>query len=130
MTTSKKDFSFVEGESGVYSRIKEATTDGRRTRRSDYTEEEKAAAIAAMNTQGKKGMKYPKELRMNMAFSAEVSDFIRTMSQIYGINMTAFTNKCMTEYMNEHRETYEKAKELRMMTPGWSDKATNRRKNK
>ena len=60
----KKDFSILENESGVYSRISEATSEGRKPRRSDYTEEEKAAAIAAMNTQGKKGMKYPKELRI------------------------------------------------------------------
>ena len=113
MANGKKDFSFIKNESGVYSRIEEATTEGRRPRRSDYTEEEKAAAIAAMNTQGKKGMKYPKELRMNMAFSPEVSDFIRTMSKIEGLKMTAFTNKCLTEYINEHRETYDKVLQLR-----------------
>lgn len=109
---NKKDFSSLGNESGVYSKIAEATTEGRRPRRT-YTEEETAAAIAAMNTQGKKGMKYPKELRMNMAFSPEVSDFIRTMSKIEGLKMTAFTNKCLTEYINEHRETYEKVLKLR-----------------
>ena len=113
MTKGKKDFSFIDGESGVYSAIEKATTEGRKPRRSDYTEEEKAAAIAAMNTQGKKGMKYPNELRMNMAFSPEVSDFIRTMSKIEGLKMTAFTNKCLTEYINEHRETYDKILKLR-----------------
>ena len=112
MTKGKKDFSFIDDEGGVYSRITEATK-GKRPRRSDYTEEEKAAAIAAMNTQGKKGMKYPKEFRMNMAFTPEVSDFIRTMSKIEGLKMTAFTNKCLTEYMNEHRETYDKVLKLR-----------------
>ena len=129
MTKGKKDFSSLENESGVYSKIEEATTEGRKPRRS-YTEEEKAAAIAAMNTQGKKGMKYPPELRINMAFAPEVADFIRTMSQIYGLNMTAYTNKCMREYMETNKEIYLKAKALRTTIPEWSDKATSRRKNR
>mgnify|MGYP003291627653 CR=1 FL=1 len=105
-----KDFSILDNEGGVYEAMKEATAKGRKPKKENYTEEEKAEAKRNHTTQGKKGMSL---WRINMAFDDDVADFIKTMAKMTGTNMTAFCNKCIREYMNEHIETYQKAVELR-----------------
>lgn len=105
-----KDFSILESETGVYETMKAATAQGRKPRKGNYTEEEKAEAVKTHGTQGKKGMKMP---RINMAFDGEVYDFVKTMAKMTGTTMTDFMNKCMKEYMKEHAETYRKAVALR-----------------
>lgn len=105
-----KNFSIIENEQGVYNTISEATAEGRKPRKGNYTEEEKAEAVKNHGTQGKKGMKMP---RINMAFDGEVYDFVKTMAKMTGTSMTEFMNKCMKEYMDEHGEIYKKAVELR-----------------
>ena len=107
---AKKDFSMLGNEAGVYDTMKEATAQGRKPRKANYTDAEREEAMKTGKTQGKKGMKV---LRMNMAFYGDLEDFIRVMSGIQGLTMTAFVNNCLNEYMEEHQETYKKAVELK-----------------
>ena len=78
--------------------------------RKTYTEEEKLAFLAKMKTAGRKGCKLP---RINMAFSPDLYDYIRTMSKVSGISLTDFVNRVLRQYMSEHREQYDRAVEFR-----------------
>lgn len=78
--------------------------------RKTYTEQEKAEFLRTLNTAGKKGVKLP---RINLAFSPEVYEFIKTMSRVRGENLTEFVNMVLQEYMEEHRDIYEKAVEFK-----------------
>ena len=44
-----KNFSIIENEQGVYNTISEATAQGRKPRKGNYTEEEKAEAVNCAN---------------------------------------------------------------------------------
>lgn len=65
---------------------------------------------AALKTQGKKGCK---AVRINMAFTPDNHDFIKTMSKLTGQNMTEFTNFVIERYRTEHPELYTEAVKLR-----------------
>ena len=125
---AKKDFSQLN-TGRVYSTIAEATAEPAaqeilevpqaqeeqqaqpaRKPRKTYTEEEKAEFLRTLNTNGKKGVKLP---RINLAFSPQVYDFIKTMSRVRGENLTEFVNMVLQEYMEEHRDVYEKALEFK-----------------
>lgn len=71
--------------------------------------EEKAERAASMRTQGKKGCK---AVRINMAFTPDNHDFIKTMARVTGKNMTEFTNIVIERYRTEHPELYEDAKRM------------------
>lgn len=71
--------------------------------------EEKAERAASMRTQGKKGCK---AVRINMAFTPDNHDFIKTMARVTGKNMTEFTNIVIERYRTEHPEKYEDAKRM------------------
>ena len=125
---AKKDFSQLN-TGRVYSTIAEATAEPAtqdtlevsqvqeeqqerpaRKPRKTYTEQEKAEFLRTLNTAGKKGVKLP---RINLAFSPEVYEFIKTMSRVRGENLTEFVNMVLQEYMEEHRDVYEKALEFK-----------------
>ena len=57
-------------------------------------------------TQGRAGCKAQ---RINMAFSPEVHDFIRTMAKVRGESVTAFVNSILLNAMEENKEVYEQA---------------------
>ena len=63
-----------------------------------------------MKTAGRKGLRLP---RINMAFAPELYDYIKTMSKVSGMTLTEFVNTVLNQYMNDHREQYEKALEFR-----------------
>ena len=63
----------------------------------------------AKTTQGKRGMKAD---RMNMAFSHENFEYMRTMAGIHKMTMTKYINRLIEEDRKRNSELYEKAKSL------------------
>ena len=51
--------------------------------------------------------------RINMAFSPECYDYIRTVSKVRGETMTEFLNHIVQRSLDENRDIYEKALEFR-----------------
>lgn len=78
--------------------------------RKTYTEEETAAALESMKTSGKKGIKLP---RINLAFSPANYDYIKTMAQVRGEDMTTFLNHIIEESRHTNQDTYNRALEFR-----------------
>ncbi len=112
MATKKKDFSMIKTGS-VYDTIAEATAEPapqaipRRKTGAAPTKEEIDLARAQGKTQGRAGVK---ALRINMAFSPEVHDYIRTMARVRGQTVTQFTEAVFRKSMEENAEIYEQAK--------------------
>lgn len=108
---SKKDFSNVN-TGRVYNAIAEATAEPEQTRkeRKTYTEQEAAEFLQDMKTTGRKGVRLP---RINLAFRPDVYAFINTMARVRGETLTDFVNVVLAEYMDEHRDIYEKAIEFK-----------------
>lgn len=119
---SKKDFSGVN-VSPVYNTIADATaepvqetqqaqeeqdTKQRKARRT-YTEEEKQGYRWEGKTQGRKGIF---KHRINMGFSDEIHEYIKTMARARGEDMTVFCNAVFQQHMEENRDKYEQAKEM------------------
>lgn len=78
--------------------------------RKTYSEEEAAAALESMQTAGRKGVKLP---RINLAFTPANYEFIKTMAQVRGQNLTEFVNEILAEARESHADIYEKAIEFR-----------------
>ena len=115
---SKKDFSNVN-TGRVYGTIAEATAEPEqqeaqevqqtRKARKTYTEQEQQEFRAAGATKGRKGCK---AIRINMAFTPEVHEYIKVMARVRGESITDFTNYIFTRSMEENAETYQKAREF------------------
>lgn len=107
----KKDFSSVN-TGRVYDTITEATAEPEKKRkdRKTYTEEEKALYQQMGATKGRKECRM---VRINMAFTPVVHDYIKTMARVRGESITDFTNYIFTKSMADNAELYEKAKEFR-----------------
>lgn len=84
------------------------------------TPEEKARRASAMQTQGRKGCK---AVRINMAFSPENHEFIKTLAAATGQNMTQFLNYIVMRYRTEHPELMEQAHKLQEILKDWSDES-------
>lgn len=131
MRKNAKDFSKVKTASPVYNtiaaatgqqipgqltvdlqgNIKEEPTNKKKYKsRKTYTETEAADALETLQTSGKKGVKLP---RINMAFTPTNYEFIKTMAQVRGQNLTEFLNDIISEARETHKETYQKAIEFR-----------------
>ena len=96
----KKDFS------GAFDAATEAAAlKGRE--HEEASEEEKAYRAKYGITQGKKGCKLT---RINMGFTTDNYDFIKTMSKITGHTMTEFTNAIIEDYRRRHPDVLEDAK--------------------
>ena len=120
----KKDFSNVN-VNPVYNTIAEATaeplpgqieittgetvTEARKTRKG-YTQAEKEEFLENLQTAGRKGCKLP---RINLAFSPQVYDYVRTRARAQGITITQFCNTVMLQHMEDHKAVYDKAVEFR-----------------
>lgn len=112
---SKKDFSGVKDR--VRPTIEQATAEPDQTQeapqarkeRKTYTEQEKREFMEAGKTKGRKGCK---QIRINMAFTPEVHEYIKTMARVRGESITDFTNYIFTRSMEENAETYQKAREF------------------
>mgnify|MGYP003186850877 CR=1 FL=1 len=110
---SKKDFT-TANTGRVYSSIAEATAEpaqleeqtqeqGRKT----YTAEQAQAMRDAGTTQGRKGCK---AVRINMAFTPDIHEYIKVMARVRGESVTDFTNYVFRQSMEQNAEIYEKAK--------------------
>lgn len=120
---TKKDFT-AANTGRVYSTIENATADTthereqqerkhlrppvieKRARGTDPTEDEVQTAREYGKTQGRKGVK---ALRVNMAFTPEVHDYIRVMARVRGETITQFTNHVFQVSMEQNAEIYHKA---------------------
>ena len=115
---AKKDFSKVNTRSvyTVQEAIEEATAEPapaelhRRSRSTPPTEAEIQAAREQGRTRGRKGVKM---LRINMAFSPAVYDYIRTMARFSGMTITEFTEVVFQKSLEENAALYEQAKAFR-----------------
>lgn len=118
---AKKDFT-TANTGRVYGAIAEATAapdqqeeqqtqeeQQARKPRKEYTEAEKYQYMQEGKTKGRKGCK---AIRINMAFTPEVHEYIKTMARVRGESITDFTNYIFTRSMEENAETYQKAKEF------------------
>lgn len=105
---SKKNFSSINmGSNKVFDDIEKSTqSKGKKTTASPA---EQAARRSSMQTQGRKGCK---AVRINMAFTPENHEYIKTMSRIAGVSMTEYTNTVIERYRTEHPEIFEQAKAL------------------
>ena len=109
---SKKDF--TQANTGrVYSAITEATAEPApqaqevQHPRKAYTVEQAEAMRQAGTTQGRKDCK---AIRINMAFTPDIHEYIKVMARVRGESVTAFTNYVFRQSMEENAELYEKAK--------------------
>lgn len=115
----KKDFTQASTKR-VYDAITEATQEAPETPevqeepklkkrykdRKEYTPEEAAAFAESFKTSGRKGLRLP---RINVAFTPENYEYIRTMSRVRGENYTAFINWLIKTHKDENMDMYKKA---------------------
>lgn len=66
-------------------------------------------ALADLKTQGQKGAKL---CRINMAFTADNMDYIRTMSKLKGQTMTQFVNILVAEEREKNGAAFDAAKAI------------------
>lgn len=106
---AKKDFSNIKADS-IYNHVEEATAaeEPKHTeRKDDYTEVETAFYMANGKTSGRKGLKLP---RINMAFTPEAYEYVKTMSRASGKTMTDFVNTMIESNIKRNRKEYEEVK--------------------
>lgn len=103
---SKKDFAGMN-TGRVYGAIEQATS--RKGQQGTASPQEAAERASNLKTQGRKGCK---ATRINMAFTPENHQFIKTMARISGQTMTEFTNLVIERYRTEHPEIYEQARAI------------------
>lgn len=124
MANKKKDFAAVD-TGRVYSAIEESLAEpaqepqeaqpaqepaeAQLVKGTKYTAEEIRELQEAGKTKGRKGVKM---IRVNMAFTPTVHDYIRTMAKARGQTITQFTNHVFTKSMEENAELYSKAQEF------------------
>ena len=120
----KKDFAAVD-TGRVYSAIEESLAEpaqepqeaqpaqepaeAQLVKGTKYTAEEIRELQEAGKTKGRKGVKM---IRVNMAFTPTVHDYIRTMAKSRGQTITQFTNHVFTKSMEENAELYSRAQEF------------------
>lgn len=113
--SSKKDFTAANTDR-VYNAISEATADPgqdaqqaqeAQKARAPYTAEQVQEMRQAGTTQGRKGCK---AIRINMAFTPEIHEYIKTMARVRGESITDFTNYVFKQSMADNAELYEQAK--------------------
>ena len=109
---AKKDFSNVN-TGRVYSTITEATADPAQQAqevqhpRKAYTAQQAQEMREAGTTQGRKNCK---AVRINMAFTPEIHEYIKVMARVRGESITDFTNYVFRQSMEQNAELYAQAK--------------------
>lgn len=108
---NKKDFS--QANTGrAYNQMAEAIADPEQeeqNQRKAYSAEQAQEMRQAGTTQGRKGCK---AIRINMAFTPEVHEYIKTMARVRGESITDFTNYVFKQSMETNAETYKLAKQF------------------
>lgn len=115
----KKDFT-AANTNRVFSTISEATAEPdtqmteqaqevqqAHTARKTYNEQEQQAMREAGTTQGRKGCK---AIRINMAFTPDVHEYIKVMARVRGESVTDFTNYVFRQSMEKNEAVYKQAK--------------------
>jgi hypothetical protein len=116
---AKKDFSKLN-TGRVYDAIAEATAEPeaqevqpaqdeqrQRARPRPYTEAEKLAYKQAGKTQGRPGLKLE---RINLAFTPDNYEYVKTMASVRGQSMTEFVNHIIAQSMEENAALFAQAK--------------------
>lgn len=112
---AKKDFSKIN-TGRIYDTLAEATADPEQAQaktrkdRKTYTGQEAMELIQNGQTAGRKGLKMP---RINLAFSPDVYEYIKTMAQVRGETLTDFVNHILRQSMTDNAEIYKKAIEFK-----------------
>lgn len=78
--------------------------------RKTYTAQEAQEFSNSLQTQGRKGVKLP---RINLAFTPEVYDYVKTMSKAAGMTYTEFINHILQAHKEAHADTYQQAINIR-----------------
>lgn len=91
----------------VYSTIIGAAKEQEVQEPQEVTAEQKV--IADLRTQGQKGAKLD---RINMAFTSDNMDYIRTMSKLKGQTMTQFVNVIIAEEREKNGAAFDAAKAI------------------
>lgn len=99
-----KDFSGIN-TGRTYTTIERSTS--KKGQQGTASEQEQAERSAELRTQGRKGCK---ATRINMAFTPENHDYIKTMARVRAQTLTEFCNYVVEQYRLEHKDLYEKAK--------------------
>lgn len=113
---AKKDFT-ANTRNKVLSSIAEATQEASQIQedphvkkeRKTYTEQEAQEFQNTLQTSGHKGVKLP---RINMGFTPEIHDYIKTMARVQGKTITEFVNAEMKKSLEANKETYSAAKKF------------------
>lgn len=111
---AKKDFT-TANTGRVYTAIEEATAEPEHEAQQAQEEQpmqEAQKAQKANKPQGTQGKKGYKAIRINMAFSPEVYEYIKTMARVRGENVTEFTNFIFAQSMEKNADLYEQAKKF------------------
>lgn len=114
---AKKDFSKLN-TGRVYDAIAEATAEAQevqptqdaprqRAKPRPYTEAEKQAYTQAGKTQGRPGLKLE---RINLAFTPDNYEYVKTMASVRGESMTEFVNHIIAMNMEENAALFAQAK--------------------
>lgn len=107
---NKKNFDELKNANTSFT-LNEAVKATKRTgSQTPATEEEAEARKALMQTRGRKGVHLP---RINMAFTPENHEYIKTMAFITGQTMTEFLNDIITEYRAQYDENYGEIAKMR-----------------
>jgi len=121
MAKAKADYSKINTENIYSSTIAEAVQDEheaqeaqeapkKRKERVTYNAQEAADFMQDMRTTGRKGLHLP---RINVAFSPDVYDYVRTMSKAAGLTYTEFINKIIIDHKKTHEDIYQRAIDIR-----------------
>ena len=107
---NKKNFDELKNANTSFT-LNEAVKATKRTgSQTPATEEEAEARKALMQTRGRKGVHLP---RINMAFTPENHEYIKTMALITGQTMTEFLNNIIAEYRVQYDENYGEIAKMR-----------------
>lgn len=82
----------------------------KRKERKTYTAQEAAEFSNSLKTTGRKGVHLP---RINLAFSPEIYDYVRTMSRASGLTYTEFIDKILRDHKEAHADTYQNIVDIR-----------------
>jgi len=112
---AKKDFSNINTGNIYSDTIAQATQETpaaqeTRKERKTYNAQEAAEFLRDMKTAGHKGVKLP---RINLAFSPDIYEYVKTMSKAAGMTYTEFINKILQDHKANHADVYQQALDIR-----------------
>ncbi len=105
----KKDFTANAKRQTAAEQLATATQETTRKERKTYSAAEAEQIKANLASQGRKGVKVD---RINMAFTPENYDYVKTMAAIKGQTMTQFLNDIVGQSLKKNKKLYEQAKEF------------------